>query len=270
MERREQQLCDFEQDLREKEKSRNTIEKYVRDVRRFFSYMGEKELERERVIEYKAYLKDNYRLSSANSMLIALNAFLRFIGRTECCVRIYRTQRQIFREESKELNREDYKKLVREAKRRGNQRLYYLLQTLGTTGIRVSELSSITVEGLKKQSVRIHSKGKERVVLLPQSLVVLLRVYCSLNRIRQGAIFVTKAGKPVDRRNVWAEMKKLCAGAGVEESKVFPHNLRHLFARCYYEKEKDLVRLADYVIIRERGLLSVRMAGFFVAKKENI
>ena len=158
-----------------------------------------------------------------------------------------RREQQIFREESKELNREDYKKLVREAKRRGNQRLYYLLQTLGTTGIRVSELSSITVEGLKKQSVRIHSKGKERVVLLPQSLVVLLRVYCSLNRIRQGAIFVTKAGKPVDRRNVWAEMKKLCAGAGVEESKVFPHNLRHLFARCYYEKEKDLVRLADYL-----------------------
>mgnify|MGYP005771767503 FL=1 len=181
-----------------------------------------------------------------------------------------RREQQIFREESKELNREDYKKLVREAKRRGNQRLYYLLQTLGTTGIRVSELSSITVECLKKQSVRIHSKGKERVVLLPQSLAVLLRVYCSLNRIRQGAIFVTKAGKPVDRRNVGAEMKRLCAGAGVEESKVFPHNLRHLFARCYYEKEKDLVRLADYVIIRERGLLSVRMAGFFVAKKENI
>ena len=150
-------------------------------------------------------------------------------------------------DESRELTREEYNRLVKQADKEGNQRLSYIIQTIGSLGIRVSELSYITVESLSQKAVCINSKGKIRYILLTASLVKLLKAYCTQEKRVSGSIFVTRTGRPVDRRNIWSSMKALCRRAGVDESKVFPHNLRHLFARCFYEKEKDIVRLADYL-----------------------
>lgn len=235
----------FSEYLREREKSANTIAKYRRDVSSFLRFVGMKDWGREQILLYKEYLKENYKISSANSMLIALNCYLRYLGRQELCVQTYRQQRQIFRDQEKELNREDYEKLVKTAERLGNRRLSCLMQTVGSTGIRIGELVYITVEAVNQRVVHINFKGKERVILIPQTLAKLLKQYCRESGIKTGSIFITKNGTPIDRRNVWAEMKRLCQKAGVQESRVFPHNLRHLFARCYYEQEKDLARLAD-------------------------
>lgn len=237
----------FEAYLRSEEKSQNTIEKYVRDVRHFLSYVRGESWEREQVLQYKEYLREHYKVSSANSMLASLNCFLKYQGRRDCCVQTFRQQRRIFREEEKELSRSEYKRLVQAAEDMGNQRLSYILQTIGSTGIRIGELKYITVEALAKHMVHIHFKGKERVILLPRTLTEMLQAYCRKRNIQKGCIFITAGGQPVDRRNVWGEMKKLCKLSGVQESKVFPHNLRHLFATSYYEKEKDLVRLADFL-----------------------
>ena len=234
--------------LRNGEKSINTVEKYVRDVRQFLDFIRDKgEMNRETVIQYKESLLEKYKKSSVNSMLIAVNCYLKFIGKENLCVRTCRIQRQIFRAEEREMSRKEYERLVREAQRQGNSRLCHIIQTMGATGIRVSELPFITAEALKERKVCIQCKGKERIILLPQSLVMLLRDYCRKQEIRKGSIFITKSGRPIDRRNIWAEMKRLCETAKVEASKVFPHNLRHLFARCYYEREKNLARLADYL-----------------------
>lgn len=251
----EKELRAFEEYLRMQEKSRNTVEKYLRDVGRFLVFAwenrkqerGETILNRRVTLEYKEELLKKYQTTSVNSMLIAVNCYLKFVGKEEWKLQTVRVQRQIFRSEEKELTRNEYCRLVREANNRGNIRLCHILQTIGSTGIRISELRFVTVETLKSKIVRIHCKGKERIVLLPCSLVRLLTEYCKEKGIASGCIFITRNGKPVDRRNVWAEMKALCRLARVQESKVFPHNLRHLFARCYYEKEKDLVRLADYL-----------------------
>lgn len=233
--------------LRSQEKSRNTVEKYLRDVKYFLHYMEHKELNPEEAIRYKEYLVEHYKISSVNSMLIAVNCYLRYMGKDNCCVRACRMQRQIFREEERELSRAEYRLLVSQAWRKGKKRLFYILQTLAMTGIRIGELKYITVESLKQQMVRINSKGKVRIILLPQALTGMLGTYCREAGIRSGSIFITRNGRPMDRRNVWVQMKGLCAEAGVSPGKVFPHNLRHLFAQCYYEKEKDLAHLADYL-----------------------
>ncbi|HJB08664.1 MAG TPA: site-specific integrase [Candidatus Enterocloster faecavium] len=250
-----QELKEFEEYLRMQEKSRNTVEKYLRDVGRFLAFAcgsrkGEREeeiLNRRLTLEYKEELLKRYQTTSVNSMLIAVNCYLKFIGHAEWKLQTVRVQRQIFRPEEKELTRNEYCRLVREASQKGKSRLCHILQTIGATGIRISELRFVTVEALKSKIVRIYCKGKERIILLPCSLVRLLTDYCRKKKIVSGSIFITRNGNPVDRRNIWAEMKSLCRLARVQESKVFPHNLRHLFARCYYEKEKDLVRLADYL-----------------------
>lgn len=247
MDKHEKNLETFEQHLYEQEKSRNTIDKYIRDVKRFLAFAGGGEFERETVVEYKRYLQKRYKTSSLNSMLIALNGYLRHIGKEEFCVRGCRQQRQIFREEERELNRNEYQRMVKEARRQGKERLCCVLQTIASTGIRIGELPYITVEAVRERKVRIDFKGKIRMIFLPKSLTVLLTDYCRKAKIRTGSIFVTRNGRPVDRRNVWAEMKALCRGAKVLATKVFPHNLRHLFAKCFYEREKDLIRLADYL-----------------------
>lgn len=240
-------LNQFRQYLREQEKSRNTIEKYVRDVRNFLNFAEGRAPERELVLQYKEYLKQKYQPSSVNSMLIALNCYLRHIGKGESCVRTCRLQRKIFREEEKELGRKEYQRLLWEAKKRRKYRLCNIMQTIASTGIRVGELKYITVETLEKRKVRIDNKGKIRIIILPKSLTVLLKDYCRKQRIKKGCVFITKCGNPIDRRNIWAEMKAICPAARVPKSKVFPHNLRHLFAKCFYEREKDLSRLADYL-----------------------
>lgn len=262
----EQSIDIYENYLYERERHPNTIRKYVHDVRKFLQFVrshagtedagggepcsrghGRQALKREWVLGYKEYLAGRYKVSSANSMLAALNGYLKFIGREDCCVQLCRVQRQIFREEERELSQKEYRRLVIRAEKDGNLRLGCILQTIGSTGIRVGELAFITVEALDKRVVCIRSKGKERCIILPQSLVDLLKKYCRQQRIQSGSIFITRSKRPVDRRNIWAEMKKLCRAAGVLEKKGFPHNLRHLFARTYYEKEKDIVRLADYL-----------------------
>ena len=240
-------LADYRRYMENQEKSRNTIEKYLRDVRRFLMYACCEYPEREVILRYKAGLKEHYQLSSANSMLMAVNHYLKYKGLPDRRVGIFRQQRKMFSEESRQLDRREYERLVVEARKRGRVRLAYILQTIGMTGIRVGELAFITAEALKQKTVRIHFKNKERVILLPKSLRNMLEGYCRRNGIRSGSIFTTRNGLPLDRRTIWAEMKKLCQGAGVAASKVFPHNLRHLFAKCFYEKEKDLVRLADYL-----------------------
>lgn len=229
--------------------SKNTVEKYVRDVKKFleFSRQTGPVTDHACVARYRACLVENYKPASVNSMLAALNSYLEFRDRKEWCVSLLRIQREMFLDEARELTREEYWRLVDQARKDGNTRLYYMLQTLAGSGIRVGELPFITVEALGQKTVSVNFKGKLRQILLPPSLVEQLEEYCRMAGRRAGSIFVTRTGRPVDRRNIWKEMKGLCRKAGVDQAKVFPHNLRHLFARSYYEKEKDIVRLADYL-----------------------
>ena len=180
-------------------------------------------------------------------MLTALNGYLRWIGRDDLIVRVCRTQRLIFREEERELTREEYQRLLAAAKQENKDRLFCILQTIAGTGMRIGELKYLTAEALTERKVRIDFKGKVRIILIPRSLLIVLRDYCRKRKIREGSIFCSRNGRPLDRRNIWVEMKMLCEKARVAATKVFPHNLRHLFARCFYEKEHDLARLADYL-----------------------
>lgn len=225
----------------------NTVEKYLRDVKHFLYFSQGQDLNRDIVACYRDYLTEFYEPSSTNSMLVALNQFFKYLGREDCCVHVLRVQREMFRKESRDMTVEEYQRLVIQAEKDGNLRLAHILQTMAGCGIRVGELPAITVESLDQPTVSINSKGKIRQILLPESLTDKLRAYCRTMGLTSGCIFVTRTGRPVDRRNIWKEMKDLCKRAGVEESKTFPHNLRHLFARCFYEKEKDIVRLADYL-----------------------
>lgn len=236
----------FEKMLYKEEKSKATIEKYCRDARVFLNYAGEgAELTKERVISYKKYLGKHYRISSANSMLAALRSFLYCIGREDCSVKSFKTQKEAFREKKRELTKEEYFRLLDAAEETGDERLYMIMQTICSTGIRISELPFITVSALKSRRTRVLLKGKARTVLLPRDLCLELNRYARKKKITSGSVFVTRNGKPVDRSNVLHSMKKLCLKAGVAATKVFLHNLRHLFAVTFYEKERDICRLAD-------------------------
>lgn len=240
------QLEKFKQFLIDEERAAATIEKYRRDVQAFFTWLPEKtEVSKEMVLEYKRKLAAQYKSTSANSMLVALNRFFGFCGRHDLQVRLLKVQRVSFRERSREMSVEEYKRLVRAAREKKDERLSLLIQTLCSTGIRVSEHRCITVEALRSGSICIDGKGKERAVFLPKKLQKQLKHYCKERKITTGPVFITKSGKPLNRCNIWAEMKALCKNAGIEPQKVFPHNLRHLFALTYYRLEKDIVRLAD-------------------------
>lgn len=242
----ERQLERFRLHLVEEEHSANTVEKYLRDVRALLAYHSEtKRFTKEMVLDYKRALCATYKSTSVNSMLVALNRYFRFCRREDLRVKLVKIQRSAFREQRRELTLEEYKKLVRAAKAMKNERLGLLLQTICSTGIRVSEHRFVTVEALRTGTARIASKGKERTVFLPQKLRKALVRYCERQGIASGPVFVTRNGNPMDRSNIWTEMKMLCRAAGVEEGKCFPHNLRHLFALTYYQIEKDVVRLAD-------------------------
>lgn len=229
----------------DEEKSRVTIEKYLRDVGAFCRWLGARDLDKVAVLQYKAEIVGKYAVASVNSMLSAVNSFLQFCGCGEMRVKCLKRQREVFCGGERELGRADYEKLLFAAKRLKKERILLIMQTICATGIRVSELPYITVEAVKSGVVQVRLKGKVRTVLLSSKLCKLLVVYIKRQGIATGSVFVTRSGRAVDRFAVWKAMKALCAAAGVPRSKVFPHNLRHLFARMYYEQEKDIVRLAD-------------------------
>ena len=240
-----QKMKAFERYLIEDEKSRSTIEKYRKDVLAFFKYAGEGKIGKSTVIAYKEILGRSYAVASANSKIAALNKYFRFCGWVDLCVKQFKVQRKVFCPAEKELTRAEYHRLVQAAEHDHNQRLSLVLQTICGTGIRVSELPYMTVEAVQRGRAIVSCKGKTRVVFVVSALRKKLLRYVRERHITAGAIFVTKTGKPMNRCNIWREMKDLCAQAGVSPGKVFPHNLRHLFARAFYGIEKDIAKLAD-------------------------
>ena len=239
------QLSAFEHHLRREEKSRATIEKYQRDVQGFLAFLAGRRPSSGTVAAYKEYLTARYAPASVNSMLVAVNRFLRFCGLGGCCARLIKIQRQTYCPEEKELTKAEYTRLCRAAEKKQDQRLNLILQAICSTGIRVSELQYITVEAVGRGEAVVSLKGKTRRVFLVRELRKKLLGYAAEHKIQSGCIFITRTGKPVSRTNIWREMKGLCVAAGVDPRKVFPHNLRHLFARTFYRLEKDIAKLAD-------------------------
>ena len=235
----------YKNHLIDEEKSKSTIEKYTRDIRAFQLWAAERETDKRLVLEYKESLIGSYKPRSINSILSSLNSLFDFLGWQDCKVKTLKIQRQIFADKNKELSKDEYNRLLKAAKDKKNVRLYNLMQTICSTGIRVSELRYITVEAVNSGRANISCKGKMRTVILPKQLCKMLKTYIKEQKIKSGSVFISKNGKPLNRTNIWADMKKLCETAGVDRSKVFPHNLRHLFARTYYSLERDIVRLAD-------------------------
>lgn len=242
----DQSLVEFGTYLREEEYGKATIEKYLREVRCFYRWLGGRNVDKKITAEFKNNLQEKeYAPSTINGKLSALNAFFRFVGWEECRVKFLRIQRQIFMDQKKELSREEYRRLLKTAKDRKKDRLALLMETVCGTGIRVSEASYITVEALKRGRAEIRLKGKVRVIFLPDKLCRRLLKYAEKMGIVSGEIFLTGNGRRLSRRQIWREMKGLCKHAGVEEAKVFPHNLRHLFATAFYRVSGDIVKLAD-------------------------
>ena len=235
----------FKEYLINEEKSKATVEKYIHDVVTFKIWAKEEEITKIKVLEYKQELTEKYAPASVNVALSSLNSFFLFNEWYECKVKALKIQKQIFANKDKELTKAEYEKLLIAAKDKKNERLYFLMQTICSSGIRVSELSSITIEAVKLRKANINCKGKMRVVILPNDLCKMLLAYAKRQKITSGPVFVTRTGKPLDRSSIWKMMKELCQSAGVSRDKVFPHNLRHLFARTYYSLQKDIVRLAD-------------------------
>ena len=227
------------------EKSEATMDKYLRDVREFAEWLGDREFDKTVVLTYKTELTERYAPASVNTILSSLNSFFAFNEWYELKVKTLKIQKQIFASDEKELTKAEYERLLKAAKSKKNERLYLLMQTICATGIRVSELRHITVEAVFRGRAEINCKGKRRTVFIPSQLCQILKGYIREQKILSGSIFVSKNGNPLNRSNIWTDMKKLCKSAGVSEKKVFPHNLRHLFARTYYSLQKDIVRLAD-------------------------
>lgn len=239
-------LLKFKKNMKTEEKSQATIEKYLRDTKQFLEELGEgSEITKDRVIAYKESLAERYAVTSANSKVAAVNCFLRTAGCEGCSVKSFKVQKNVFRTKERELTKEEYIRLVKTAQRRGKRQLGMLIQTICATGIRISELPYVTVEALYTRRAVVSLKGKTRIVLLPAELCRELTAYVRAENIRSGSIFVTRNGKPLDRSNIFHSMKKLCEDAEVDRDKVFPHNLRHLFAVTYYKAEKDVCHLAD-------------------------
>ncbi len=240
----EKQIDEFREYLIHEEKSAVTIEKYLRDVRVFEAYAQQKNITKETVIAYKqALIEKGYAVRSVNSMLASLNSLLEFLSYGDCKVKNIRTQKKVYCSEDKELTKDEYMRLLDAAEAKPQLRL--VMQTICGTGIRVSELKYFTVEGVKRGEVDVKGKSKIRTILVPGKLRKMLLNYAKKHKIQSGVIFVSGNGKPLDRSTIWAQMKKLCEAAGVNPKKVFPHNLRKLFARTFYGIEKDIAKLAD-------------------------
>lgn len=234
----------FSAELVREEKSTATREKYLRDVKAFAVFCAGRPVTKELVLEYKQNCIDRgYAVRSINSMLASVNSFLLFAGWQDCRVKNLRLQKQIYSSENKELTKQEYLRLLQAAEQ--NKQLYLLMQAICSTGIRVSELQYFTVEALKQGEITVNCKNKTRVILVPGKLRKQLLDFAKKKKIHSGAVFLDKNGKPLDRSCIWRRMKRLCTLAGVQETKVFPHNLRKLFARTFYNLEKDIAKLAD-------------------------
>lgn len=238
-------IAEFKEHLILEERSEITVEKYIRDVKAFASYAENNEITKETVIVYKKHLQENYAVRSVNSMLASLNSLFAFLGWYDLRVKSLKLQQQVFCPEERELTKAEYTRLCRTAERKHNERLNLILQTICGTGIRVSELQYITVEAVKQGEAVVNCKAKTRSVFIVKELKQKLLRYAAEQNIKSGMIFVTRTGKPISRTNIWREMKALCEEANVNPQKVFPHNLRHLFARVFYGIEKDIAKLAD-------------------------
>lgn len=239
-------ITDYRICLIAEELSDGTVRKYIRDVLAFRTWLGERELDKAAAAGWKEHLMSRgYAAVTVNAMLSSLNRFFGFMGWQECRVKFLRIQRRIFRNLDRELSREEYEKLLETAQNLGNTRLKLLMETICATGIRVSEVKYITAEAVRKGRADISLKGKIRTIILPGKLCLKLRTYMKKRKITTGEIFLTRNGKSLGRCQIWKEMKELCRKAGILPSKVFPHNLRHLFARTFYKVYKDVVRLAD-------------------------
>ena len=257
--------------LREQERSAATLQKYRHDLNELCGYLHNAPLNKSTLIDWKELLISKYAPATVNSMLIAVNGYLRFYGWQGLSVKLLKVQKALFIDESKELTKAEYDRLVQEAQRKNNERLALVIQTICATGIHVSELRFITVESVQNGRVEISSKGKRRMVFLPDKLRQLLRNYVRKQKKTAGVVFTTRTGRPLDRSNIWRDMKGLCQRAGVAPEKVFPHNLRHLFARTFYSLERDLSRLADIlghssivttrIYTAESGIIHARQMG---------
>lgn len=241
-----QQISDYGNYLRGEERSIGTIDKYLRDTMAFTCWLNGRNVTKERAAEWKAcLLEQEYAPVTVNAMLSAVNGLFRFLGWDECRVKFLKIQRKLFRDANRELTRGEYDRLLASAKEQGRERLALLMETICATGIRVSEVQYITVEAIQQGKAEISLKGKIRVILLSSKLCRKLQKYAKKQKIASGAIFRTRSGKKISRRQIWAELKGLCRQAGVAPTKVFPHNLRHLFATLFYKACKDIARLAD-------------------------
>ena len=237
-------IAEFKDHLILEERSAATIQKYIRDIKAFAEY-AEGSVTKETVIAYKKHLQEHYAVRSVNSMLASINSLFVFLGWHDLKVKALKLQRQVYCPAEKELTKAEYTRLCKAAQRRHNERLNLILQTICGTGIRVSELQFITVEAAKCGEAVVRCKGKTRAVFIVRELRQKLLRYAAEQNIQSGMIFVTRTGKPISRTNIWREMKALCIEADVNPQKVFPHNLRHLFARVFYGIEKDIAKLAD-------------------------
>lgn len=240
-----EKIKDYMRYLAYEEKSPSTIKQYRRDILSFFACLGNEPVTKERVIQYKNKLSEKYRPTSVNAKIAALNSFFSYIELPQLRVKQLKIQRNAFSSQKKELRKAEYMRLVETAKHKGDEKLALMLQTICGTGIRVSELQFITAEAVNIGQAAICLKGKNRSVVISGKLRKFLREYMRKNRIAAGPVFVTRNGRPVDRSYIWKMMKSLCESAGVQKEKVFPHNLRHLFATCFYSIDKDMARLAD-------------------------
>ena len=232
--------------LKSEDHSSGTIDKYLHDAAEFAAWLGGRKLNKETAAAWREHLvKENYAPATVNAMLSAVNSLFRFLGREDCKIKFLRVQRKTFRDQNRELTRNEYQRLLDTAAELKQERLGLLMETICSTGIRVSEVQYITVEAVRAGRAEISLKGKIRTILLPAKLCRKLLKYAKKNKTASGEIFLTRSGKPLSRKQIWREMKQLCAKAGVESSKVFPHNLRHLFATVFYNVCRDIVKLAD-------------------------